>query len=159
MSINALIKKYPYTLIVSLLILVFCLIPLPSKEEIVATFPFLQALDLQSNSGVPLLDKFVHGAFYLALGTVLLVELNANSFRSYCYCILYCFAWGGCIEIIQSLLPYRSGNGYDLLANVIGTFLSIAIYFLIYKSYERKNLSNGHHPPTQDELRQHQKTD
>lgn len=85
---------------------------------------------------VPSADKIVHTIMYF--GITLILMLNQTSYRigkitdkQICFAVIFASCYGVAMEGIQSLLPWRSGSIYDIIANVLGVIVCsmIAIYF------------------------------
>jgi len=89
-------------------------------------------------------DKFAHACMYGMLSFLLMkacyrqysswfIRYNAIKFTA-----IAGIVYGGLIEIYQELLlPDRYGDWLDLIANIIGTFLGIFIFRLIFFEYIR----------------------
>ena len=75
---------------------------------------------------VPYLDKAVHGGEYLAFAWLLVHAIRASrveSSESRQYAIwvwIYATSYGLLMEAIQLLIPWRSGDLADALANALG---------------------------------------
>jgi len=80
-------------------------------------------------------DKLVHASIFFVL---ILLSLRAyqNKLITLRYLILFiCIAYGGALEIMQSLLFYkRSGDIFDFIANSFGCIIG---YFLFEKIKKR----------------------
>ena len=91
---------------------------------------FISVIPLNEGSGdfFPFLDKIIHFLIY-----TLLAFLAINTFRlkarKNCYIkvFLYCFFVGSLIECIQYFLPFRSFEGFDILANSAGSVVGILV--------------------------------
>lgn len=103
----------------SIVIIVLCCIP--GKE-----FPDASILK------IPHFDKFVHFTFYFVLMVFTLKGLSeqnkiktlANNFVF--ISLLYGISLGVIIEFIQHyFIPFRDGNLFDGLANILGSFLGL----------------------------------
>lgn len=79
----------------------------------------LPAVDLPQQS-----DKLAHALEY---GWLMLWFLPVTSLRRRGQLAGALFALGGLIEILQSLVPYRSGDGADMLANAAGIALVLVL--------------------------------
>ena len=80
------------------------------------------------------MDKIVHFFLYGTLSFVILFEsLWKKTFtrKMYLYAILACLVFGGIIELLQILEPERSGELYDLLANILGSIAAILPFILL----------------------------
>jgi VanZ family protein len=87
---------------------------------------------------VPSADKIVHSIMYL--GIALVVMLDQTSYlkhkitqRQLLIALIFAFGYGTTIEGIQSLLPWRSGSIYDIVANMLGVVMGIGLFSLINK--------------------------
>lgn len=47
--------------------------------------------------------------------------------------LIACVGFGASIEVIQSMIPGRSVEYEDIIANILGCLLGYGIYYLIYK--------------------------
>lgn len=89
-------------------------------------------------------DKLVHVIFYTILTLLICRAVNRHNkllepgkvlFISLIISILY----GGLIEFIQEeLLPWRSGDMYDFLADVVGALLGSLIFIYFYRKSKKK---------------------
>ncbi len=77
--------------------------------------------------GLPGLDKFVHIGLFGGLAIVLYWNLRAGLWASLrprlVIAVVLTVALAGLIEVLQGVLPYRSGDVADLLAGAVGGFL------------------------------------
>ena len=87
---------------------------------------------------VPSADKIVHTIMYFGIGLVLM--LNQTSYftkqitkRQILFVLTFTIAFGILMEGIQSLLPWRSGSIYDIIANSLGVILCVGIFSVINK--------------------------
>ena len=77
--------------------------------------------------GVPL-DKLVHVCEYLVFAWCLVQTGRASKWADATTLILAFgipVLWGGALEGVQTLLPYRSGDWADVCANIIGALLGL----------------------------------
>ncbi len=85
--------------------------------------------------GVGPLDKPFHLCEYLLLAW-LIMQVGASSAwsrtRQLATALLIPIAYGGAIEGIQSLIPYRSAEWGDFIANAIGAGLGVAIGLVLH---------------------------
>ncbi|UJF24181.1 VanZ family protein [Suttonella sp. R2A3] len=88
------------------LVLIACVMPVSSEQP-----PTL-----------PHIDKIVHALFY-APPMALALLAGGNVWRW--VILLIVFALG--IELIQSMLSYRSGDIFDMLANIVGMLLGFIV--------------------------------
>lgn len=80
---------------------------------------------------IPNIDKPVHFAMYALLVMVALAECRNHNVRAYLLSSLYAVLFGGAMELVQALLPWRSCSVYDFAANCIGTAAGVTIYALV----------------------------
>ncbi len=77
--------------------------------------------------GLPGLDKLVHIALFGGLAIVLYWNLRAGLWASLrphlVIAVVLTAALAGLIEVLQALLPYRSGDVVDLLVGAVSGFL------------------------------------
>jgi len=71
-------------------------------------------------------DKVNHAAAFTAL-TVASVFASGGSRRTLLWALLGVFALGGAIEILQLFVPSRSSEWADLLADVVGMCVGLAV--------------------------------
>ena len=114
------IKKVYLFLVLSIAwaILIFVLCTMPSS-------------DLPSTK-IPYLDKIAHFGIFFIQSILLSLLFNFQARKSYFQIILLstllAFVYGGFIEILQSEFFNRSGDPYDLLADIFGGFVGAIIY-------------------------------
>jgi VanZ family protein len=94
---------------------------------------------------IPYFDKWIHLMFYLVLGALLFYEINATTggskinFKTILYIGIITIGYGVLIEFIQfSILPSRSGEPLDVLANTTGFLLSAILYKLHLKLNKKR---------------------
>lgn len=84
-------------------------------------------------------DKMVHGFMFSVLCILMtigfvkqntFINIKFNAERSAAW---ICIFFGLLVEIVQYLLPYRTFSWNDVLANAVGTFVGLGIYYVIYK--------------------------
>jgi len=110
------LKQYKKSFLFSLFILIISIVPVNS-EAARGLFSF------------PYMDKFVHFIFYAVLCFLLLLEIKEEkNFKRIFIAVLICFLLGGSIEIIQSALPRRTGDIFDIVANFSGSLASIPFF-------------------------------
>ncbi len=89
-------------------------------------------------AGPPGLDKFVHIALFGGLAIVLYWNLRAGLWasvrRHLVIAVVLTAALAGLIEVLQALLPYRSGDVADLLAGAVGGFLGASMGWAAMRS-------------------------
>lgn len=73
---------------------------------------------------IPHLDKVVHFGMFFILSLLLTYRLDLRSIlgrkQIYIISLVTAFLYGGCIEILQHYFFDRSGDFWDLLADVLG---------------------------------------
>ncbi|MCT4600468.1 MAG: VanZ family protein [Marinifilaceae bacterium] len=91
---------------------------------------------------IPFFDKIVHFIMFFIMGIFICSELIFQTKYSYktisWITILLVGLYGGIIELIQNyIFTYRSGDYYDLLADVLGGIFGVLMYPLLkkYKEY------------------------
>lgn len=70
-------------------------------------------------------DKLIHASVYS-----LLTFVSYQALRRMLPALAYSFGLGALIEAIQSVLPYRSGEWLDLLANLLGVTIGAGIIWI-----------------------------
>jgi len=82
-------------------------------------------------------DYFIHFMAYLGLYILLIISSNANKKLGSNYKALKLFFLAVLLavatEIAQLLIPYRTFNPLDLLANLLGILVGIVGYYVFYK--------------------------
>ncbi len=80
-------------------------------------------------------DKLAHGAAYFLLASLLLWGLRRSERLRpgpAGWAILFCCAYGTALECVQyAFFPGRFFEVLDIIANIIGSFASVFVYFLI----------------------------
>jgi VanZ family protein len=81
-------------------------------------------------------DKLLHALAFAGLAVLAFLGLSAGSLRRR-QLIATCLstAAGGLLELIQTALPYRSGDWLDLLADAIGAALGAASLGWLTRSF------------------------
>ncbi|MFW6225074.1 MAG: VanZ family protein [Bacteroidota bacterium] len=87
-------------------------------------------------------DKIFHAFMFYVFTMLLLKELKFNFksglYKHYIIAFFISLLYGGIIEIAQSqLFITRSGDLYDLAANLAGTAFA-AVHFFIFYDYKRE---------------------
>ncbi len=75
---------------------------------------------------------------YLILGLVLCYEKRATSFVQWTFVVAFPIFFGTFIEFLQTLIPYRSGDLWDALINVVGSAVGILLYSAFLKKTYKK---------------------
>ncbi len=116
--------KYYKTIGALILILVLSLMPGNSANK-------LQFINF------PYFDKIVHFFLYFIFSWAIFSDFSAKISKKYTFIILFSAAiLGGSIEIIQNyFIPGRSGDWFDLIADVSG---SLAFLLLFLKTIRKK---------------------
>lgn len=116
------IRKYKYSLILSLVILYLSLKNASDFNEV----QFFQ---------IPYFDKFVHFCMYFALMSVIIYETVISSVSRSLYLIaLYPFFYGVLIEVLQgTVTTTRSSSIYDAMFNTVGIIASMLVWLTIRK--------------------------
>ena len=128
------IKRYKYTLILSLIIMY---LSLKNAEE----FNKVQFLN-----NIPHFDKFVHFCMYFALMSVAVFESHKSARKSPSIFLLalYPFLYGVIMEILQiALTTTRGASIFDVIFNTIGIFISVLIWMFILRGFRKKLNSNN----------------
>lgn len=84
-------------------------------------------LSLLPVSGGEVNDKLAHGVTYFILGGWF--ALLAGNRYALAWTFAALVAYGGLIELLQAMTPYRQAEGADLLADAAGVGLGIGLYF------------------------------
>lgn len=111
-------KKYLFTTIVSVAIVVLSTIPIPENPPL---------------GDVPLIDKWVHMVMYGGLVFVMWVDHAMRNKRRFTWMarlimVLYSVALGGAMELVQAYLTTcRSGDWIDFEADAVGALLGVLL--------------------------------
>ena len=118
------LKKFYKTISVLIIILILCFLPGNTANKM-SVFYF------------PYFDKIVHFVMYFIFSFVLFVDLTNNTRlqkkQIFLIILLLSFIIGGIIELIQNyFIPMRSGDWFDLLADLTGSlmFVFFSKYFI-----------------------------
>ncbi len=87
---------------------------------------------------IPSADKIVHTIMYVGITMVVMLDQSAYlknkiTKRQLLFAMVFAFCYGTTIEGIQTLLPWRSGSIYDIVANTLGVVIGIGLFSLINK--------------------------
>ncbi|MDR1591767.1 MAG: VanZ family protein [Prevotellaceae bacterium] len=90
------------------------------------------------DAGGIFLDKMVHTVMYAGLTLAFCFDLTRNSNRrltvkQFVGVFLFGVIFGLIIELLQSVIPYRSADFQDCLANAIGAFIGSCTGKYIFK--------------------------
>jgi VanZ family protein len=118
------LRKYCFTIIWSIVIILLSIIKFDVKEVEVVLIPHI--------------DKWIHFLLYLVLGGVLCFETHISTFFSKMLVVFYPFALGGLLELIQEFFVHRSGDWIDFFADVLGTFVGILCYVIFQKRWKKQ---------------------
>ncbi len=86
---------------------------------------------------VPYADKWVHALMYAALAVVAFADCRSQrlSRGAWAFLLLLPPIYGGALELLQEFCTAtRSGDWFDLLADIVGGWLALAICALISKN-------------------------
>ena len=85
------------------------------------------------------LDKIAHFGIFFVQSVLLSLLFNFQTRKSYFQIILLstlmAFAYGGLIEILQSNIFNRSGDIYDLIADILGGFFGAIAFPTILRFF------------------------
>ena len=84
---------------------------------------YLSVIPIHDGPDVPYLDKAFHLCNYLLFAWLLVQAIHAGRLQQREYLLLawvYAFSYGLLIEVIQGMLPWRSADWADALANAAG---------------------------------------
>lgn len=83
--------------------------------------------DAKVDFNIKNIDKLFHATAYLFLTMSWLLAYNHQNRKN--TILIACIFFGIIVEILQSkLTSYRTGDFYDILANVTGTVLALILY-------------------------------
>ena len=94
-------------------------------------------------ANIPHIDKIVHFILYAGLSFILLLDFNnlkikksknLNIFVPIIIAVIY----GGLIELIQILIPGRSGELLDFVFDIGGALTGMLIFFFYQKKFKTK---------------------
>lgn len=122
------VRKYPVTTLVVMVIWVLCLVPIPQTPL----------------SGLTLVDKWTHIIMYLVLSMIVGIEYWRNTHSQsfggrFLYVFLLPVVMGGLLEIIQATATcgMRSGEWLDFAADTCGSAIAFVICILLARCYSR----------------------
>ena len=89
---------------------------------------------------IPHLDKIVHFGFFFIQSLWLSLFFNFQTKSSYFRIIrlstLSAFVYGGVIELLQDSIFHRTGDLYDLIADILGGFAGAMAYPAALRLYD-----------------------
>lgn len=92
------------------------------------------------------LDKVAHFGVFFVQSVLLSLLFSFQTRKSYFQIIflstLLAFVYGGLIEILQGAFYNRSGDVYDLVADIFGGFVGAVLYPIVLRTFRfvfRKN--------------------
>ncbi|KAK9368588.1 hypothetical protein V1509DRAFT_623346 [Lipomyces kononenkoae] len=97
-------------------------------------------------------DKVLHFVFFFVLTTLFYWIVDTSRRRLINATIVVCILVGGIgSELVQSLVPYREFDIYDIVANILGASLALVISSFYHKRMlERKRAQKYFAVPPQD---------
>ena len=122
------LKRYKYSLILSLLILYLSL----KNADDLNKVQFLN---------IPHFDKIAHFCMYFTLMSIFILETRKSKVMNSSVLLLALFPlfYGIILEILQATLTTtRSGNVFDVIFNTLGILFSLIVWLLIKKTYNEK---------------------
>lgn len=122
------IKRYKYSLLLSLLILY---LSLKNADE----------LNKVQFLNIPHFDKIAHLIMYFSLMSVIIFESGKVALKNHSLILmaLLLFLYGIMLEILQSTITTtRNGSPSDVLFNTLGIVLSIAFWLVIRSVFKEK---------------------
>lgn len=105
-----------FTLYVVIMVLVF-LLPVPRS-------PLTESSQL---------DKLVHFGIFLGFSLLFYFDRRLKLW----WILLISFAFAAAIELVQSVLPYREGDGWDLVAGAAGASVGAVLVLIITRQVDR----------------------
>lgn len=123
------VKKWPCSLVVSIVIIVLSTIPVPDVPEL---------------EDVPFFDKWVHFVMYGGLSASIwfdktVVSKDKMSGRVWTLLFVYPVVLGGLMELVQAYCTTcRSGDWLDFYADAFGAAIGLILCMLINKTLGRK---------------------
>lgn len=91
-------------------------------------------------TNIPHADKIAHFGIFFVQSVLLSLLFNFQTRKSYVQIIflstLLAFVYGGFIEILQGSIFNRSGDVYDLLADILGGFAGAMAFPTILRLYQ-----------------------
>lgn len=126
---NIMFLRFWKTIIWAIIILVISSFPGNKVDNV----PFLN---------IPHIDKVIHMGMYFILSFSFLFEINNNSFyqtirlKVSIIVLILTISYGFILEILQSFLFIeRSGDFYDLLANILGCIMAYFFFKFLTSRY------------------------
>jgi len=102
----------------------------------------LAPLSADAYGAVAGLDKLVHVVLFGGVAVLLCWTSNSASPQTARRVFLTTTAFAASIELVQSLLAYRSGDIWDLVAGSIGALLGILFAWAIAKLWVKKRVKS-----------------
>jgi len=93
---------------------------------------------------IPNVDKPVHFLMYATLTMGVFMDYTRwlrerKSVWIYLIAPLFAIFYGGLMELVQALLPWRGCSIWDFLANSIGAAMAVVIFFILDKRLRTKD--------------------
>lgn len=130
------LKYQRWTVLWSVVILIFCTIRMPESKGPGFFFTGF--------------DKVVHLGFFYVLSILLfygkITDQHNYSFRllTILKIVVITFCLGAAIELIQwKFFPYRSAEWWDLGCDMIGVFMAVFSYIILHKSNFNEKMDNN----------------
>ena len=83
-------------------------------------------------------DKSMHFFFYLLTSMIVYLSISNGSYiRSISITVIFVFFYGIFLEVLQSLVPYRTFSINDIIANTLGIVTYTVCYIVYYMTRKR----------------------
>lgn len=79
------------------------------------------------------LDKLVHFGIFLGFSLLFYFDRRLKLW----WILLISFAFAAAIELVQSVLPYREGDGWDFVAGAAGASVGAVLVLIITRQVDR----------------------
>jgi len=87
-------------------------------------------------------DKTIHFFFYLITSMIVYLSISNEKFvRSLSITVISVLFYGIFLEVLQSLVPYRTFSIYDIIANTLGIVTYIVFYVVYHITRTRYSTS------------------
>lgn len=121
-------KKFVFTIIVSIAIFILSVMPVPEVKEL---------------EDVPLFDKWVHMVMYAGLTFAMWLDRRLQKIKIdkkyYVMQFVYPALFGGLMELVQAYCTTcRSGDWIDFEADAVGSLLAVILCFIANLIWKEK---------------------
>ena len=104
---------------------------------VIAGLSLLPSSEIPKGFRFPHIDKVVHFIMFLVYGIVVTgaFDHNKKTFFRFLLIFMCLFSVGLIMELLQSYIPGRQADFYDLISNGLGAFIGITNYLVIKNKF------------------------